>query len=77
MNVGTDSDNEEKNRLRETNHAKRLQRIIAVLFFMALLSLGAFILLLLLLDRTPWRRMSIGEVNWTDESPGRTSFGTS
>jgi hypothetical protein len=53
MNAGTAFDNEEKKRLQEINHAKRLQRIIAVLFFMALLSLGAFILLRLLLDRTP------------------------
>jgi hypothetical protein len=53
MTIGTSYEHKEKNELEETTHTKRLQRIIAVLFFLALLSLGAFILLRLVLERTP------------------------
>jgi hypothetical protein len=53
MNAGIADERKEKNELQETNHPKRSQWIIVILFLLALLSLGAFILLRLLLERTP------------------------
>ncbi len=53
MTAGTAFERKEENGLQKPNHSKRSQRIIAILFLMALLSLGAFILLRLLLEQAP------------------------
>jgi hypothetical protein len=53
MNTGTAYERKEQNGVQEPNQSKRSQRIIAILFLLALLSLGAFILLRLLLEQVP------------------------
>ena len=53
MIAGTAFERNEQNGEQESDHAKRSQRIFVILFILALLSLGAFILLRLLLEQAP------------------------
>jgi hypothetical protein len=53
MIVGSMDKHEEQSGFKETEQQKRSQRIIIVLFFLAMISAGAFILLRLLAERMP------------------------
>jgi hypothetical protein len=52
MNAGTINEHNDKNGLHETDQKQKSQRIILVLFLLAFLSLGVYIVLQLLMGQT-------------------------
>jgi hypothetical protein len=53
MNAGTLGEQREQTTVKETNQRRKPQRIIVILFLLAVLSIGAFILLRFFVERMP------------------------